>query len=113
VESLAVCGGTEGDHDAAARICVEARTWLAPFDQGVVQEVSLLMAPGIDPRYCDIDVTLNLVSGDQDTWTRVSRTFLDDLRKQFLMWRALSDTDRELYVARLSDWLIPKAQGEA
>ncbi|MBT7863370.1 MAG: ABC transporter permease [Gemmatimonadetes bacterium] len=101
VESLAVCHTP--DTDASVRI--EARTWLAPFDQGVVQEVCLLMAPGVDPRYCDININLDLLSGDQDTWARVSRTFLDDLRKQFLMWRALSDEDREQYVAQLPTWL--------
>ena len=31
--------------------------------------------------------------------------FLDDLRKQFLMWRSLSDSDREVYVAQLDQWL--------
>jgi len=63
------------------------------------------MAPGVEPRYYEIGITLDLLSGDLATWARVSRTFLDDLRKQFLMWRSLSDSDREVYVAQLDQWL--------
>jgi hypothetical protein len=86
------------------RVRLQARTWLAPFDQGVVQDVSLEMAPGEVPAYYEIEVLLELVAGDFDTWRRVSRIFLDDLRKQFLVWRTLSQEDREAYVAELSRW---------
>ena len=54
---------------------------------------------------------LELVSGDFDTWRRVSRTFLDDLRKQFLAWRALSLEDRETYVAEFSRWVGEMGDG--
>ena len=85
---------------------IEARTWLAPFDQGVVQKVALELAPSEEPAYYEINVVLELVSGDFDTWRRVSRTFLDDLRKQFLVWRTLSLEDREAYIADLARWEI-------
>lgn len=91
-------------------VCIEARTWLAPFDQGVVQDVTLAMTPGAAPRYYDIDVTLELVSGDLATWMRVSRTFLDDLRKQFLLWRVLTPEDREVYVTKLEQWCAPEPE---
>jgi hypothetical protein len=81
-----------------------ARVWLAPFDQGVVQETALTIEPGENPAYCDIDVHLHLVTGDWDTWQRVARTFLDDLRKQFLVWRTLSDEDRHFYSGELAQW---------
>ncbi|MEW6756261.1 MAG: ABC transporter permease, partial [Candidatus Latescibacterota bacterium] len=83
---------------------VEARVWLAPFDQGVVQQVALELAPGSEARYWDIDVELVLVAGDFETWRRVSRTFLDDLRKQFLLWRTLPEADRRAYAAELGRW---------
>jgi hypothetical protein len=106
VESLRV--SRDGD-----RLLVDARTWLAPFDQGVVQEVQLVLAPGEQPRYYEIDVTLDLLAGDLDTWGRVSRTFLDDLRKQFLMWRALAPEDREVYIAQLDSWISAAPTVEA
>ena len=88
----------------AQEISLSAKVWLAPFDQGVVQDTKLSICPGTDPRYCDIDVNLNLVAGDWDTWQRVARTFLDDLRKQFLVWRTLSDIDRSYYAKSLVKW---------
>ena len=83
---------------------LDANVWLAPFDQGVVQETTLSIRPGDNPLYCNIDVHLRLVSGDWDTWQRVARTFLDDLRKQFLVWRTLSDADRSAYAGELAHW---------
>lgn len=97
VEELRV--GREGDG-----LRLDARVWLAPFDQGVVQETALFIAPGENPAYCDIDVHLHLVTGDWDTWQRVARTFLDDLRKQFLVWRTLADEDRRFYSSQLAQW---------
>jgi hypothetical protein len=83
---------------------LEAQVWLAPFDQGVVQQTVLQIAPGSDPRYCDIDVQLELVAGDRATWHRVVRTFLDDVRKQFLVWRTLDAADRRYYADQLPHW---------
>ncbi len=97
VEELRV--GRAGD-----QLRLYARVWLAPFDQGVVQETALFITPGENPAYCDIDVHLHLVMGDWDTWQRVARTFLDDLRKQFLVWRTLADEDRRFYSSQLAQW---------
>ena len=91
VEDLAVFrdGGTIG---------LTARTWLAPFDQGITQGVRLQMVPEEETGYFAIDVLLTRTEGDYDTWRRVCRTFLDDLRRQFLVWRTLSAEDREAYM---------------
>ena len=84
-------------------VLLDAKTWLAPFDQGVMQNVKLVMAPG-DDRYFGIEVTLERTAGDFDTWSRVMRTFLDDLRKQFLVWRTLAQEDRQFYAYELTRW---------
>jgi len=97
---------------AEGGLVVEARTWLAPFDQGVVQHVWLTLAPGSEPRYWEIGVRLELLAGDLDTWSRVCRTFLDDLRKQFLLWRALTPADRDAYSEQVERWLQAPAGKE-
>ena len=84
--------------------------WLAPFDQGVVQQTVLVIAPGSDPHYCDIDVQLDLEAGDLATWHRVVRTFIDDVRKQFLVWRTLNGDDRRHYAEQLSRWMHAGAE---
>ena len=86
------------------RVRVAAQVWLAPFDQGVVQKTAMEIAPGADPHYCDIHVDLALVAGDLATWQRVVRTFLDDVRKQFLIWRTLSAESRRDYAEQLPQW---------
>ena len=93
--------GIEREGDS---IRLEARVWLAPFDQGVVQDTVLEFAPGVDPDYCDIDARLELAAGDRSTWHRVVRTFLDDVRKQFLVWRTLDAEDRRHYAEQLPHW---------
>ena len=86
------------------RVRVAAQVWLAPFDQGVMQKTAMEIAPGADPHYCDIHVDLALVAGDLATWQRVVRTFLDDVRKQFLVWRTLSAESRRYYAEQLPQW---------
>jgi hypothetical protein len=83
---------------------LNARTWLAPFDRGITQDVRLRMSPEPETGYYAIHVRLTRTAGDYDTWRRVCRTFLDDLRKQFLVWRTLSAEDRAAYVAMASEW---------
>ena len=86
------------------KVRVAAQVWLAPFDQGVVQETAMEIEPGADPNYCDIHVDLTLVAGDLATWQRVVRTFLDDVRKQFLIWRTLDADSRRYYAEQLPQW---------
>ncbi len=86
------------------KVRVAARVWLAPFDQGVVQETAMEIEPGPDPNYCDIGVDLALAAGDLATWQRVVRTFLDDVRKQFLVWRTLDADSRRYYAEQLPQW---------
>ncbi len=86
------------------KVRVAAQVWLAPFDQGVVQETAMEIEPGADLHYCDIHVDLTLVAGDLATWQRVVRTFLDDVRKQFLVWRTLDAESRRYYAEQLPQW---------
>ena len=86
------------------KVRVAAQVWLAPFDQGVVQETAMEIGPGTDLHYCDIHVDLTLVAGDLATWQRVVRTFLDDVRKQFLVWRTLDAESRRYYAEQLPQW---------
>ena len=43
-------------------------------------------------------VTLDRLSGDDGSWYRMNRTFLTELRKQFLQWRSLSPQKMLQYV---------------
>jgi hypothetical protein len=64
--------------------------WLTPFDLGVRQHLMLLIHPGQYPDIYEVQVILQRLSGDDRSWHRMNRTFLTELRKQFLQWRSLS-----------------------
>ena len=74
------------------------RIWLAPFDLGVSQMISLDTAPTDLEDVYAVHLTLTRVSGDVSNWKRVNRRFLNVVRKQFLIWRTLTADQRERYM---------------
>jgi hypothetical protein len=80
--------------------------WLTPFDLGIRQRLRLLIHRGQFEDIYDEKVILHRQSGDDRSWHRMNRTFLTELRKQFLQWRSLTpekmrdyiDRSRELFV---------------
>ncbi|MHB1001838.1 MAG: FtsX-like permease family protein [Armatimonadota bacterium] len=78
---------------------VKCRTWLAPFDLGVSQMVTLETIPTSLEDVFEISLKIHRESGDVSNWKRVNRRFLNTIRKQFLIWRTLRSEDRDRYVA--------------
>lgn len=74
--------------------------WLTPFDLGVRQHMLLLIAPGEFPEIYEVRVVLERLSGDDGSWWRMNRTFLTELRKEFLQWRSLSPQRMREYVTQ-------------
>ena len=83
-----------GDREAATYE-LTFRLWLAPYDLGVSQDVGLTLqpAPGARGMY-EVHVTIARVSGEQFHWQRLNRPFFRRLRKQLLIWNALSQQAR-------------------
>jgi hypothetical protein len=82
-----------GDVDAAAAGDdreLQTTVWLTPFDLGVRQRLTLRVHPGSFPDVYEVEVGLARLSGDDGSWYRMNRTFLTELRRQFLQWRSLS-----------------------
>jgi hypothetical protein len=77
---------------------LSGRIWLAPFDLGVSQMISLDTTPTDLEDVYDVHLTLTRVSGDVSNWKRVNRRFLNVVRKQFLIWRTLTEVQRERYL---------------
>jgi len=82
--------------------------WLTPFDLGVRQHMMLIVSPGEYPDIYEVQVLLQRLSGDDSNWYRMNRTFLTELRKQFLAWRSLSP-QRMLDFVEESKTLFAKA----
>src|SRR5439155_14219268 len=77
---------------------LRATIWLTPFDLGIRQQLTLQIHPGQFPDIYEVQVKLDRLSGDDGSWYRMNRTFLTELRKQFLQWRSLSPQKMLSYV---------------
>lgn len=90
----------DSEHGEAYRVGCKA--WLAPFDLGVSQHIRLETVPTDLEDVYDLGLILTRVSGDVSNWKRVNRRFLNTLRKQFLIWRTLSNADRARYMEEMA-----------
>ena len=88
------------DDQGALRYQISMMTWLAPYDLGISQKVSLSAAPAEDEHALyAVWVDIHRESGDVASWKRINRRFLSVLRKRFLVWRTLSQQLKDEYAA--------------
>ena len=87
------------DAEHGTAYCITCKAWLAPFDLGVSQIVTLRTIPTSMEDVFEVKLRITRESGDISNWKRVNRRFLNTLRKQFLIWRTLRAADREKYLA--------------
>ena len=79
--------------DGSDEYSTEMMVWLAPYDLGVSQRISLSTVPTEDKAEKDLyKIYLHVYreSGEIASWKRVNRRFLNLLRKQFLLWRTFN-----------------------
>ena len=88
---------SDADTDASTYE-ISMKTWLAPYDTGVSQRVSLHAAPAEEEHdLYAVWVHIYRLSGDVDSWQRLNRRFLNVLRKQFLVWRTVDQEVKKVY----------------
>ncbi len=81
---------------------IKCHVWLAPFDFGIMQTVDFLFEPAEeDPGFLQITVQLMRASGEANTWRRINKNFLHEIRRQLLLWRSFEDPNKEKYEDRL------------
>ena len=96
----------QGETAEGVSYTIEMRMWLAPFDMGVSQDTALRATPTGQYGIYEIEMVLDRTSGEFQAWTRTNRQFLTLLRKQFLIWRTLSDEVRQQYAR--ADLTVPE-----
>ncbi len=74
--------------------------WLAPYDLGVSEHMTLETAPTEDAEIFQIRCVIRRESGDEASWIRVTRNFINLLRKQYLLWRTLPSPVKGEFGAR-------------
>jgi hypothetical protein len=70
---------------------------LAPFDLGVNQSFALLSQPSDIEGIDEVRIMICRLSGAGGDWQRSNRVFINDLRKQLLIWRSLPHEVMEKY----------------
>ncbi len=70
---------------------------LAPFDLGVSQKFIMLSQPSEIEGIDEVRVVIRRISGASSDWQRANRVFINDLRKQLLIWRSLPHEVMEKY----------------
>lgn len=86
---------------------LESNIALAPFDLGVTQSLQMTSAPSEVDGIDEVRIQLKRLSGQPKDWQRLNKNLLDDLRKQFLIWRALPRETIELYRSRTLEKATP------
>ena len=82
---------------------------LAPFDLGVTQDFELRSAPSEIKGIDEVKIRIVRRSGQPKDWQRLNKVLLNDLRRQFLIWRALPPETMETYRNRTLTTLAGEA----
>ncbi len=78
---------THVDIDGAEGYELGLMVWLAPYDLGVSERLRLQTVPTEDEEVFGVRAIVIRESGDEASWLRVTRNFINMLRKQYLLWR--------------------------
>ncbi len=109
-EKKPVCTDTDCRYEACLNF--HGKVWLAPFDFGIMQGVDVQFCPAAeDPGFLEIKIRLVREAGEANAWRRINKGFLNELRKQLLVWRSLDEIAQDHYERALD--LTLKEKGVA
>jgi hypothetical protein len=94
-------------------IGLDAHLALAPFDLGVTQGFELRSAPSEIAGIDEVNIRIVRKSGQPKDWARLNKVLLDDLRRQFLIWRSLPAETMEVYRQRTLSAALEAPRSEA
>lgn len=105
--------GAEILNEGTAAIPVLRSTvWLKPYDLGVSQFAEFSMPHDPETEEFKARVSLVIASGSRDAWLRLNKRFVAEVRRQFLHWRAVPESDRAaLFEEARRLYLSPSEKG--
>ena len=103
----------EQDFDYGKGFALVSMVWLAPYDLGVSEQLVLETVPTEDTEIFEIQAEIVRASGDDASWLRVTRSFINILRKQYLLWRTFPIAQKEEYGQRAEQLLAASSSGIA
>lgn len=90
---------------AGEAYAIDMNIWLAPFDLGVSQHVTLQAIPDAEHNIYSVALKLQRLSGEDASWRRVNQRFMNVIRKQFLIWRTVDADAKDVYRQQGSEML--------
>ena len=76
---------------------IDMNIWLAPFDLGVSQHVTVRAVPEAEHNIYSVGLNIKRLSGEDASWRRVNQRFMNVIRKQFLIWRTVDAEAKDGY----------------
>jgi len=80
-------------------VSIMARVQLAPYEQGIRQDIVLAITRSITEQTYLVSLSLRRVSGTVDSWVRFNYPFIDEMRKQMLVWSLLTPEEENKYIS--------------
>ena len=81
-----------------AAFVIKSRVWLPPYEENIRHDVEIVISRSKTELKYLIDMRMKRVSGAYESWVRFSYPFVDDVRKQLLMWSLLTPTQEQKYI---------------
>jgi len=107
------CRGIEtslrGEPDDA--LVLTGHMWLAPYDLDVAQLLTLEVFPTENEGVFRVGIRLGRTSGTEESWLRTNYSFMDLVRRQFLLWRNMTSDLRMKYIQEGAALLGAKQRG--
>jgi len=97
VSSLKLSEGTEGKREYKA-LSVKVR--LEPYEEGISQKAVIYLYREGEAKYWRCNLLITRLSGKYGSWKRNNREFIDEIRKQLLLWSSMSPEARERYIKK-------------
>jgi len=76
---------------------------LAPYEANVKELVDIFARWVETEKSYSFLISIQKMSGEESIWIKGSYDFVDDLRKQMLLWRFLSAEERTRYIKRAKE----------
>ena len=73
---------------------------LEPYEAGVTQSVNLKAQRGEGEKSYYFIVNIRYLTGLREVWERNNYAFVDNVRKQLLLWKRLGPKERQIYIKR-------------
>lgn len=74
--------------------CIHATIWLKPYDLGVSQDLVISLPHDTETGEFISCIEITRLTGTKESWVRLNRSLMEQIRRQFLHWRAVTTAQK-------------------